>query len=125
MSTANAELRIDAVTGIVEADESHMHGLFENLFSNAVEHAGDDVTIHIGRLREGLYIEDTGVGIPESIYDRIFEYGYTTSDGGTGYGLSIVQQIVNGHEWEISVTESDAGGARFEITGMEFVDAAD
>ncbi|SFS98282.1 two-component system sensor histidine kinase NtrB [Halostagnicola kamekurae] len=127
VSTASAELCVEGALGRANADESQLHGFFENLFRNAVEHAGTDVAIQIGLLpdRKGMYVEDTGSGIPESIRGDIFEYGYTTNDNGTGYGLSIVQQIVNEHGWEIAVTESDAGGARFEITGMEFVDATD
>jgi signal transduction histidine kinase len=41
---------------------------------------------------------------------------------GTGFGLNIVQQIVTGHNWEIQVTESISGGARFGITGVKTVD---
>ncbi|MFC7074300.1 nitrogen regulation protein NR(II) [Halovenus rubra] len=119
--TNDAELCIATNTGVIEADESRMHGLFENLFSNAIDHVGKDVSICVGRLsdKDGLYIEDTGPGIPESIRDDIFEYGYSTSDTGTGYGLAIVRQIVNGHGWKITVTESDTGGARFEIAGID------
>ena len=46
----------------------------------------------------------------------MFERGYTTAEDGTGYGLSIVSQIADAHGWEVAVTESDGGGARFEIT---------
>ncbi|WP_134670446.1 two-component system sensor histidine kinase NtrB [Halorussus marinus] len=125
--TEDAELCIATDIGVIEADKSRMHGLFENLFSNAIDHVGNNVSIRVGRLsdQEGLYIEDTGPGIPDSIQDDIFEYGYSTSDNGTGYGLSIVEQIVNGHGWNITVTESDTGGARFEITGIETISVED
>jgi PAS domain S-box-containing protein len=122
VATANADLCFQAELGVTEADESRLYGVFENLFRNAVEHADGTVTIHIGRLQDeqGLYVEDTGSGIPEPIRGEIFEYGYSTNDAGSGYGLPIVQQIVNGHGWEITAGECDAGGARFEITGIEF-----
>ncbi|SEP32266.1 hypothetical protein SAMN05216388_10861, partial [Halorientalis persicus] len=45
--------------------------------------------------------------------------GYSTSDDGTGLGLQIVEQIVDAHGWSIAVVVSDAGGARFEITGVK------
>lgn len=122
VATETANLRIKSDLGVVEADESRLHGVFENLFRNSVDHARSRVSIRVGRLPDdqGLYIEDTGPGIPAAIEDEIFDYGYSTAESGSGYGLSIVKQIVNGHGWEITVTESDAGGARFEITGIDF-----
>lgn len=46
----------------------------------------------------------------------------STSDNGTGFGLRIVKQIVNAHGWDITITDSEDGGARFEITGVEITD---
>ncbi|MFB6219086.1 MAG: PAS domain-containing protein [Halobacteriaceae archaeon] len=40
----------------------------------------------------------------------------------TGFGMSIVKRVAEAHGWEIDVTEGSAGGARFEITGVEFVE---
>jgi signal transduction histidine kinase len=88
---------------------------------DSVEHAGPEVEIEVGLLddRDGLYVEDDGSGIDEAQRDRIFDHGYTDSDDGTGFGLSIVRQIVEAHGWEIAVTDSQTGGARFEITGVD------
>ncbi|WP_248516558.1 PAS domain S-box protein [Salinarchaeum laminariae] len=122
VDTGGADYHTDPEIGTVEADESRLHGLFENLIGNAIEHGGDDVSIRVGRLPDGdgLYLEDDGPGIQESIRDDVFEYGYSTSSDGTGYGLSIVKQIADGHGWDVAITESDVGGARFEITGIDF-----
>jgi len=49
----------------------------------------------------------------------VFESGFTTNRNGTGFGLNIVSEIVTAHDWAIEVTESDEGGARFEITGVD------
>jgi len=46
----------------------------------------------------------------------VFEPGFTTASDGTGFGLTIVKRIADAHGWEIGVTESDAGGARFEFS---------
>jgi len=98
---------------------------------DAVEHdstsprsqAPDDaVTITVGDLSDGFYLEDDGPGIPESEHDTVFDAGYTTSEDGTGFGLSIVERVAEAHGWEIRVGESEAGGARFEVTGVEFED---
>lgn len=59
-----------------------------------------------------------GPGIPEKTRARIFEAGYTTAEEGTGYGLRIVKEVADAHDWDITVTETDNGGARFEITDV-------
>jgi signal transduction histidine kinase len=120
----------------IEADPERLQQLFENLFRNAVEHGstspasqtqqdavehgGNGITITVGELDDepGFFVEDDGVGIPEDDRGEIFSPGYTTSEGGTGFGLAIVEEIAEAHGWEIRVTESDAGGARFEISGV-------
>ncbi|MFC7323983.1 sensor histidine kinase [Halorubrum rutilum] len=110
---------------VVLGDWSRLQQVFENLFRNAIEHGGDDVTVRVGDLADGtgIYVEDDGRGIPEDERDDVFVDGYSTAASGTGLGLTIIQQVVSAHGWEIAVTESAEGGARFEISGMEFVES--
>ncbi|GGJ01237.1 hypothetical protein GCM10008995_08890 [Halobellus salinus] len=105
----------------VRADRSRLKQVFENLFRNSVEHGGADVNVRVGRLDNGFYIEDDGPGIPADKRAEIFEAGYSQSADGTGFGLSIIQRAVNAHGWQIRATDGSDGGARFEITGVEFV----
>jgi signal transduction histidine kinase len=87
---------------------------------NAVEHTSQDVTVTVGELEEGFYVEDDGSGIPEDSRDDVFDAGHTTTDEGTGFGLSIVKEVAEAHGWEVSIAEGSEGGARFEITNVEF-----
>lgn len=105
---------------VIRADESRLQQLFENLFRNAVEHGGDNVTVTVGDLDDGFYVADDGPGIPESEREAVFEPGHSDGETGTGFGLSIVEEIVQAHDWEIRVVEGSEGGARFEITDVEF-----
>ncbi|WP_256402458.1 PAS domain-containing protein [Halorubrum salinum] len=102
----------------VRADPDRLRNLFENLIRNAVEHAGDGVTIRVGDLSDGFYVEDDGRGVPEEIRDDLFEPGESGVDGNTGFGLAIVHEIATAHGWDVSVTDATAGGARFEIRGV-------
>jgi len=107
--------------GYVCADRSRFRQLLENLFWNALEHAGDAPTIRIGLLDRGLYIEDDGPGIPEEKRTDVLTPGFTTADDDRehfGFGLAIVHEIVRAHGWELSITDGTDGGARFEITGV-------
>ena len=126
----------------ISADRSRLQTVFENLFRNAVDHAGgteradpDERTsadstedgpageaspvVTVGPLEDGFFVADDGPGIPESRRHDVFEYGYSTSDEGTGFGLSIVQSIVDAHGWDVSVTAAESGGAQFEIRSVE------
>jgi PAS domain S-box-containing protein len=89
---------------------------------DAVEHAGEGVTVTVGALEDGFYVADDGPGVPESERERVFESGYSTAEEGTGFGLAIVAEIVQAHGWAVEVGESAAGGARFEITGADRLD---
>ena len=60
----------------------------------------------------------TGRASPQE-RERVFEAGYTTGEDGTGFGLSIVERVAEAHDWDVGVTESADGGARFEVTGVE------
>ena len=137
VETDDATLHVETDL-VIRADESRQRQLLENLFRNAVEHGstssqsgadetgdGDQsVTVTVGDLDDsvGFYVEDDGPGIPEGERERVFESGYTTSDDGTGLGLSIVERIAEAHGWEITATNSETGGARFEVSGVETAD---
>ena len=121
VDTRDADLRVDEGLAL-RADEPRLRRLFENLFRNAVEHGGDGVSVRVGGLPGGFYVEDDGDGIPPDDHDRVFEAGYSTATDGTGFGLNIVREIAGAHGWEIRVREGTDGGARFEVTGVDRVD---
>ncbi|MGM0606353.1 MAG: PAS domain S-box protein [Halobacteriota archaeon] len=119
-ATASIEIQTESV---VMADGNRLQQLFENLIRNAVEHGGADVTLTVGDIPdEGFYVADDGPGIPAETRETVFESGYSTSDDGTGFGLSIVKRVVEAHGWSVSIVDSERGGARFEITGVTFAD---
>lgn len=109
---------------VILADRSRLHQLIENLLRNAVEHGGDTVTISIGDRVDGFYVADDGPGIPDSERETVFKTGYSTRESGTGFGLNIVREIVDAHDWEIHIAESAEGGAQFDVTGVSFADEA-
>jgi two-component system sensor kinase FixL len=133
---ATLELRTGGRT--LEADPERLRALLENLFRNSVQHAQADdgpasVEVAVGTLPgaaaetaatgdgdsgpdlAGFYVADDGRGIPEAEREAVFERGHTTTGEGTGIGLSIVRTIAEAHGWEVRLTESEAGGTRFEF----------
>lgn len=114
-----------------DADPERIMNVFENCLRNSVEHGStgnrtgfDDQPISVrvvptvsadGRTT-GFAIEDDGPGIPEAERETVLEHGYSTREDGTGFGLSLVSTVGRAHGWDVTVTESDAGGARIEFT---------
>ncbi|MCO8245497.1 PAS domain S-box protein [Haladaptatus sp. AB643] len=99
----------------VDADRGRLQELFENLFRNVVEHAGDETTVRVGSLSDGFFVEDDGPGITPEEREAVFEHGHTTAESGSGLGLSIVKGIANAHGWSIRIHEGTDGGACFRI----------
>lgn len=140
VQAGNAELAVESDLEF-RADPRRLTQLLENLFHNAVEHgttspdswarrdavehgairAELSLTVTVGPLSDGtgFYVADDGRGLPASGRERVFDEGFTTAEDGTGLGLAIVSDVVSGHDWTIQATESSAGGARFEIAGVD------
>lgn len=99
----------------VDADPDRLRRLLSNLFRNAVEHGGDEVTVRVESTATGFAVADDGVGFDETPDESVFDYGHTTDVDGTGFGLSIVRDIAEAHAWRAVAAESTDGGARVEI----------
>ena len=120
VETATAELAIRG-DATIRADRDRLLTLFENLFRNSIEHAhdpADPVTVTVGTLPNGFYVEDDGPGIPDERRDEVLEHGVTTSDDGTGFGLTIVGDVASAHGWELELADGDDGGLRVVLTDV-------
>ncbi|EMA07429.1 PAS sensor protein [Haloferax denitrificans ATCC 35960] len=118
--TDDAELRFDRAAGgasrTIAADESRLRQLLENLFENAVAHGGPEVTVTVGRTRNGFFVEDDGDGFPaDRSPAECFEADVSERRGG-GLGLAIVKRIAAAHDWTPTATRGSTGGARFVFT---------
>ena len=119
VDTADASLAVET-TATVRADRSRLQQLLANLYRNAIEHAGRAVAVTVGDTEDGFYVADDGPGVPPGDRETVFEHGHTTSEDGTGFGLGIVANVAEAHGWTVALTESESGGARFELSGVEF-----
>ena len=105
----------------IENDISHV---LMNLIINstqAIENHGE-ITIRTYMTKEGngitIEIEDTGVGIPEDIAEKIGKESVTTKpiEEGTGLGLILVYDIINLHYGSINFKTEEGKGTNFRIT---------
>jgi len=109
----------------IDADRQKIYLVFANLISNAIKFTPEGGRIHINLQLKGykyhINIIDTGIGIPETEYDRIFdqfhqvEPSLTRKYQGMGLGLSIAKGMVEVHQGRIWVQSVVGKGSNFNV----------
>jgi signal transduction histidine kinase len=111
-------LDADPAQMLAEIDVAKVHQLVLNLVRNACEAAspGGHVTagVRVDDARCLIRVSDDGPGIPEHIVPRIYEPFFSTKEGGTGLGMSIVHSLVSLHGGSIDLQTGPRGTA-FEV----------
>jgi signal transduction histidine kinase len=118
LPTDDATLTVESDARIV-ADLESLSLFLQILFDNALEHVGPDVGVTIGRTDDGFVVADDGPGL-DGRHERVFDAGFTTEAGNTGFGLFVARSIAHEHNWHVSVSESERGGLRFTASGLAF-----
>ena len=119
----NLDLEVDCDPVEVRAVPRYFRRAVLNLVTNAVRHAESRIWITCKSEQDTVRIsvEDDGPGIPSDQRDKIFEpfsrldESRTSSVGGAGLGLAIVQRIMMFHGGSADVSDSPRGGAGFVL----------
>lgn len=100
-------------------DHEKMILVFINLFSNAVDASPPDETVSVSLHNNADVIEikvsDKGIGIPESIREKIFEPFVSGKEKGTGLGLPICRKIIESHQGQLEWGSNPEGGTTFTV----------
>lgn len=109
----------------VIGDRQQIASALGNLVDNALKYSSDEgvVTLRADTGANDITLEvcDTGVGIPSTDLDRIFERFYrvdkarSRGTGGTGLGLAIVRHVVTNHGGTVQVTSTEGEGSCFRL----------
>jgi PAS domain S-box-containing protein len=126
----HAEITVDGVLPLVEANRAGLTQCFSNLLSNAVKFVtpGTQPRIRVSAEERGnrvrLWFEDNGVGIPPEQQQRIFGMFQRLSAAypGTGVGLALVLKVVERMRGEVGVESDEGTGSRFWV---EFAKASE
>ena len=117
--------------GEVMADRGQMRQVIQNLAINAEQAMPDGgrVIFRAARVMVGpdsslplpdgefvvLTVQDSGVGIPKTLRDRVFDPYFSTKQKGGGLGLSIVYSIVKKHGGMVLLESEVGAGSRFHV----------
>lgn len=122
-------LKLDTGLPRVRVDQEQLQSVLENIIINAINamSEGGIITLSL-QMAQGLQfpgeearnyiaieIIDTGDGMSDSVQQRLFEPGFSTSKNGTGLGLAIVKKIIHGHEGHIEVESKLGEGSVFTV----------
>jgi PAS domain S-box-containing protein len=117
------ELRLQLEAGaLMQGRPAALSEALTNLILNAMDAMpqGGTLTIatrHTAGRDVRVSVADTGVGMPETVRQRIFEPFYSTKgEGGSGLGLSMAYSIVRRHGGEIEVDSAPGAGTTFTLT---------
>lgn len=109
-------------------DDEKYERIILNILSNAIKFTpqGGKISVEVKENKEentiAIYVSDTGIGIPEEMYETIFrrfgqvENNLSRQAEGTGVGLAIVKMLVDILGWKIKVDSELGIGSRFTIT---------
>lgn len=104
----------------VDSSSEQLRQVFLNLFTNATDAMpdGGQIKVETSVCDEKVVISvaDTGVGIPETLRQKIFEPLFSTKNNGSGLGLTVSSSIIREHGGEISVDSEEGKGTKFTIT---------
>jgi signal transduction histidine kinase len=100
----------------LSADPQMLYRAFLNLFINGIQamENGGRINVEVGEEKDHFVvgIEDTGSGISEENLKKIFDPFFSTKDKGSGLGISIVRNIVEGHKGSIWIESKDGAGTK-------------
>jgi signal transduction histidine kinase len=116
-------LRLSSRLPVIEADESLLRRVMDNIIANALKFTPENGRVHVSAMSDSSYVtievDDSGPGVPAPFRDQIFEKFsqlHPTERRGVGLGLTFCKMVVEAHHGTIAVEDSTLGGALFKIT---------
>jgi two-component system, NtrC family, sensor histidine kinase HydH len=101
---------------MIQADAERLYRVFLNLIINSIQAINDSGKINIKvedeKVQYRIVVEDNGKGIDEENMKKIFNPFFTTKERGSGLGLPIVRNIIEGHEGTIFIESIAGAGTR-------------
>jgi len=119
------KLAFDPALQTVEADPHRLGQILANLIGNAIKYTNRG-SVTVGTWHDGsgggLFVRDTGIGVPREHLPRLGERFYrvdpsrSRQEGGTGLGLAIVKHLVRAHGWTMEIESTEGEGTAVRVS---------
>ncbi len=113
------QVKIDENAREIKADSYYLSRILSNLVSNSVQAMprGGELTIEARKEAEDtvLRVQDTGIGIPKDIRDKMFTLMFTTKAKGQGFGLPVVKRMTESLGGTVSFQSEEGKGTTFTV----------
>ena len=110
---------VQLLLGKIARDRVQMEQALLNIFKNALEAIDTDgqITIRTGRQNNRHYVSiiDTGCGLSAEVREHLFTPFFSTKEQGQGIGLTMVQEILDAHQFDFSLESTPQQNTTFTI----------
>src|ERR1700758_1222159 len=117
-AAAQPAIEVEAVDAQWSFDEHQLSRALHNLVANAIQNTPPNGWVKVSAAIEngwlGISVEDSGLGVPEELKEKIFEPFVSSRSEGSGLGLAIAREIVEAHGGTLRCVNGREG-ARFEM----------
>ena len=114
-------VNIDETAQKVTGDPDYLKRIINNLVLNAIQAmpTGGTLTVESSRDKHSgefvLTVEDTGVGIPDDVKDKLFTPMFTTKSKGQGFGLAVVKRMTETLGGTVTFESEHGKGTKFIV----------
>ncbi|MGE5637774.1 MAG: sensor histidine kinase, partial [Chloroflexota bacterium] len=103
----------------IRADSYYLNRILYNLITNSIQAMSQGGKLIVEARKEGedtiLNVQDTGVGIPKNIQDKMFTLMFTTKSKGQGFGLPVVKRMTESLGGTVSFESQEGKGTTFTV----------
>jgi PAS domain S-box-containing protein len=112
-------VKVEADARKIVADSSYLNRIMYNLVNNAVQAMPKGGKLTINAYKEEndtlISVKDTGVGIPESVKEKLFTPMFTTKSKGQGFGLAVIKRMTEALGGTVTFESQEGKGTTFTI----------
>jgi PAS domain S-box-containing protein len=120
-TNVKVNVKVEPDSRKIIADAAYINRIMYNLVTNAVQAMpkGGKLAIRVYKDKETeeavITVEDTGMGIPDSVKDKLFTPMFTTKSKGQGFGLAVIKRMAEALSGNVTFESHEGNGTKFTV----------